>query len=235
MAGERGRVVAATAAELAVAAAGWIAAAIDDAVAERGRCALALTGGTAIRPVYAELAAAADVPWPSVDAYFGDERCVPPEDAESNYRQAHELLLSRVPVAPERTFRMLGELEDREAAARAYQAVLAAPLDVLLLGVGEDGHTASLFPRSPQLRERSRRVVPARGPTPPRDRLTITPPVIASARRVVVVVSGEEKAEAVARALTGPYDPGATPAQLARDGAWFLDEAAAALLGRAGA
>ena len=122
---------------------------------------------------------------------------------------------------------MEAEAEDLDSAALRYAAQLPAALDVLVLGVGDDGHTASLFPGSPALQERTRRVVPATSPKPPTRRLTLTPPVIAAARRLVVLAAGPDKAEAVARALSGSVNANDVPATLARDGVWFLDGAAA--------
>lgn len=138
--------------------------------------------------------------------------------------------LDRVPLVRARVHRMPAERPDREAAAREYERLLPDALDVLLLGMGPDGHTASLFPGSPALDERERRVVPAASPVPPVPRLTITPPVIGRARRVAVLVVGADKAPMVARALEGPLVPRALPVQLAAGAHWFLDEAAAAAL-----
>lgn len=213
------------------AAADWIAGAIVTAVAERGACAIALSGGTTPRIVYAELATRPGaVPWDKLAVYFGDERCVPPDDPASNYCMARAALLSQVPLRQAQVFRMPAERSDTEAAARDYAAVLPDRLDVLLLGIGLDGHTASLFPGAPQLDEYERRVVPAVSPLPPRARLTITPPVIARARRIAVIATGADKASEVQRALEGPVDWHATPVQLARAGTWLLDRDAAALL-----
>ena len=192
--------------------------------------AIALAGGTTPRRAYRALAAHRDLPWGSVRVFFGDERAVGPDDEASNYRMARESLLSHVPVLASHVFRMPAERPDREAAAAEYEAVLPDALDVLVLGIGSDGHTASLFPGAPVLRETVRLVRPALGPDPPRERLTITPPVIARARTVIVLASGAEKAAAVKAALEGAYDPRACPAQLARDALWFLDTAAASAL-----
>ena len=214
------------------AAATWVAASIAAVLARRERCALALSGGSTPRAIYSHLADRfVDVPWGLLDVYFGDERRVPPDDPRSNYHMAWEELLSRVPVLPSRVYRMEGERADPFAAARDYEAILPASLDVLLLGMGSDGHTASLFPGAPQLEERARRVVPSISPAPPVGRLTITPPVIAAAGHVAVIVSGLEKAPAVARALEGNFDPRVTPVQLALGATWILDSDAAARLG----
>jgi 6-phosphogluconolactonase len=211
----------------------WIAESIVAAVTERGGCALALSGGTTPRAIYARLADRAGIQWPMVDVFFGDERCVPPDDAASNYRMASDVLLSRVPVSPDRIHRMEAERADIDAAASEYDHSLPDRMDVLLLGMGADGHTASLFPGAPALGERLRLVVPTVSPVPPVKRLTVTPPVIASARRVVVIVTGAEKAPAVERVFEGTLDPRAVPAQLALAGHWFLDREAASLLGTA--
>lgn len=213
------------------AAASWIANTIASVTAERERCSLALSGGHTPRAIYEHLADRyVNVPWRLVDIYFGDERCVPPDDPASNYRMAYETLLSRVPIDPARVHRMRGESDDRASAARAYEAVLPDSLDILLLGMGDDGHTASLFPGAPELNERRRRVLPSTSRVPPIDRLTITPPVIAAAGRVCVIVAGSAKAEVLASALEGDIDPHRLPVQLALHGSWIIDGEAASLL-----
>ena len=232
------RLVIVDGAALADAAAEWIAAAIEADVRERGRCAVALSGGNTPRPVYERLARsplASRIPWPSVAVYFGDERAVPPDDPQSNYAMARAALLDRAGVRADQVHRMEAERADRDAAARDYERLLPERLDLLLLGMGADGHTASLFPGSPLVDERRRRVAPAAGPTPPRERLTITPPVIAAARRVAVLVAGAEKAPTIAAVLRGPARPRDLPAQLARGGTGFVDRAAAADLPEAAA
>jgi 6-phosphogluconolactonase len=142
----------------------------------------------------------------------------------------HLALLALVPIPADQVHRMEAERADRDAAARDYARLLPGQLDVLLLGIGPDGHTASLFPGSAALDERQRLVLPVIGAKPPAERMTITPPVIEAARKVVVIVSGGDKAAMVARAIEGPLAPQAVPAQLARRGTWFLDQAAAARL-----
>lgn len=205
----------------------WIVSEVRSAVAERGSCSLALAGGRTPEPVYRELASDLTIDWDKVDLYFTDERAVPPEDPESNYGMIRRALISRVSIPPDRVHRMKAESPDRDAAARGYERTLPSSLDVLVLGIGQDGHTASLFPGSAVLDERLRLVVPVAGPKPPPDRLTLTPPVIEAARSVAVIATGSDKAAVVARAIEGPWMPREIPAQLARRGRWFLDQAAA--------
>ncbi len=209
---------------------------IADALAEAAAVtkrpvSFAVAGGTTPEPVYRWLAEAGGVPWDRVEIFFGDERCVQPDDPDSNYRMVRETLLEPAGIAPEHVHRMEAERPDRDAAAAAYAERLPERLDVLLLGMGEEGHTLSLFPGSPALKERERRVVPVTTPKPPPDRLTLTPPEIERARRIFVLARGEKKAEAVARALEGPLDVEGCPIQLARAGEWLLDPAAAAKVG----
>lgn len=197
------------------------------------RVTLALAGGSTPAPVYRWLAQAGDVPWDRVEVFFGDERCVPPDHPESNYRMARETLLEPLGIAPERVHRMKGEMEDSDAAASEYARLLPERLTVLLLGIGSDGHTASLFPGAPTLHETERRVVPARAPSGKVPaRLTVTPPVVDAADRIYVLARGSRKADAVARALEGAWEPDQCPAQLARRGVWILDRDAASSLER---
>jgi 6-phosphogluconolactonase len=216
-------------AELPGRAAECLAQVLADFVRVNGRVTVALSGGTTPRAMH-EALCSLPVPWLSVHVFFGDERAVPPEHPDSNYRMAKESLLDRVPIPPSQVYRMQAEGPDREENARAYEALLPEAIDVLVLGVGEDGHTASLFPGAASLRETERRVLPVVGPKPPPERLTLTPPEILAARRRMVLAAGAAKAEAVARALDGPWDPNATPVQFAKNGVWFVDPPAAAKL-----
>jgi 6-phosphogluconolactonase len=228
-----GRVIVREGAALSQACAEWIARAVTGAITARGRCAIALAGGSSPRPVYAALSAPplwGAIDWLHVHVYFGDERAVPPDDPVSNYRMACDTLLCRVPIPHTQVHRMEAERADLDAAATGYQRQLPAALDVLLLGMGPDGHTASLFPGSPALEERQRRVVPVVGPKPPSRRLTITAPVIEAAREVAVIATGAEKAAMVLRALEGRGDLADVPVALARRGTWFLDAAASSRL-----
>ncbi len=206
-----------------------IAQFIAAALAERGTCSIALAGGNSPRPVYQALAGAA-LDWPRVSFFFGDERCVPLDDPQSNFRMAQETLLGRVAPSGTGVHRMEGERVDREAAARHYAALLPASLDVLLLGVGVDGHIASLFPRSPALDERDARVLAVTAPAEPRQRLTVTPPVIKSARNTIMLVAGAEKAPVIRRIMTEQPAPRELPAQIVPGGVWIMDEALSAAL-----
>jgi len=230
---EYGQVIIAAHDELPRRAATWLAQTIADTVRARSRCSVALSGGSTPRGTYQELAAhalASRVPWANVHVYFGDERAVPPDHPDSNYHMAREALLAQVPIPETQIHRMPADQSDLQAAALEYGRLLPDRVDVLLLGAGTDGHTASLFPHAASLRERARRVVPARAPNPPFDRLTITPPVIADARHVMVMATGEEKAPVVAQALHEHASPEEIPVCLARHGTWFVDTKAAALL-----
>ncbi|MBI3576002.1 MAG: 6-phosphogluconolactonase [Gammaproteobacteria bacterium] len=208
-------------------AARHIAKSIEQAIADRGRASVMLAGGSTPRAVYRHLAQTQGLPWEKVEIYFGDERAVPPGDSQSNYRMARESLLDTVSIPSSQIHRMEAERPDREAAAEEYARRLPGRLDLIILGLGEDGHTASLFPGLSALRETARKVVAVMGPKAPPLRLTVTPPVIAAAREKIILVSGSGKAGAVAQALEGPQNPDACPAQLARDGIWIMDRAAA--------
>jgi 6-phosphogluconolactonase len=199
-------------------AARHIAESIEQAISERGRASVMLAGGSTPRAVHRQLALNPRIAWDKVEIFFGDERAVPPGDPQSNYRMARESLLDAVSVPPGRIHRMEAERPDRESAAEEYARRLPERLDLIILGLGEDGHTASLFPGSSVLRETGRKVVAVMGPKAPAPRLTVTPPVIAAAREKIILV---------AQALEGPDQPIQCPAQLVRDGIWIMDRAAA--------
>lgn len=219
-------------AEFVTSAARRLIVEIRRVLASQKRCSLALAGGSTPRPVYERLASELPGrdPWSRIDVFFGDERCVSPADPASNYRMAKEAMLDRVPIDPAQVHRMEGERPDQDEAARGYEALLPERFDLLVLGLGDDGHTASLFPGTPSLAETTRRVLAVKSPAPPVDRLTITPPVILGARLTIMLVAGDDKAAALARAIGGAYDPDRTPGQLARPGLWIVDTPAAARL-----
>ncbi len=173
------------------------AEATADRLAEAARAGLeiALTGGSTPRRAY-ELAALREQDWSRAGAWWGDERCVPPEDERSNYRLARESLLDRLSSSP-RIHRIRGELDPAEAAQEYERELGETRLDLVLLGIGPDGHVASLFPGAPTLEERERRVVAAEaGHEPFVPRVTLTLPVLCAGRSVLFLVTGEEKADA---------------------------------------
>jgi len=238
--------------DLAEAAAREFDHCVADAVRDRGVAFVALSGGSTPRLMYRRLAAApfrGSVPWPDVEFFWSDERAVPPDHPDSNFGMARAELLGAV-AAPAQLHRMEAEREDRDAAAHAYghevRDVLGlapggAPprFDLILLGLGPDGHTASLFPGSPALEERERWVVAAPGPRPDSPRMTMTLPLLNRARRIVFLVAGKEKAAVLRDVLRGAATnrsagtsrPDDYPAaRIAPDEGrllWLVDEAAA--------
>jgi 6-phosphogluconolactonase len=227
--------------ELAEAAARAFVARAEGAISGRGRFAVALAGGSTPEATYRVLSRdyADKLDWGRVHVFFGDERAVPPEHEDSNYRMARETLLSRVPVGS--VHRMRGELSPGEAAA-AYEEELREffgtngipAFDLILLGVGGDGHTASLFPETSALDVTDRWAVANPVPKLETTRLTLTVPVINAARAVTFLVAGEGKAWALKEILGGDADPRAFPANFVRpesgDLTWMVERAAAGAL-----
>jgi len=218
-----------------------------ESVAANGRFSVALSGGSTPIALYRLLAdppLSRTIDWPHVHLFWGDERFVPADHPESNYRLARETLISRVPIPAENVYPMPTEGNDPEAAAAQYEVTLRRSFvlskgetprfDLVLLGLGADGHTASLFPGSPVLSEDQRLVAATYVGNLDTWRLTLTPSVLNRARHVLFLVCGSEKASALRQALQGPYDPQRLPAQLVRppegDVTWLVDEAAASLL-----
>ncbi len=207
-------------------------------IREKGSFAVALAGGSTPKALYELLATEYRDPldWKKVHAFFGDERTVPPDHEGSNYRMAYETLLSHVPVGS--VHRMRGELHPQEAAA-LYEEELKTffggtpRFDLILLGIGEDGHTASLFPGTPALDVRGRWAVENPVEKLGTTRLTLTVPAINAAKRVVFLVAGEGKAEALKEILEGDAEPHNYPAKLIRPAGkliWMADAAAASSL-----
>ena len=237
-----------TAEALAEEAARRFARAASDAVHSRREFVVALSGGTTPRSLYTRLAAtayAATVPWSRLQVFWGDERCVPPDDPASNYRMAREALLDHVPIPEAHVHRIRGE-DDPVAAARAYEQTLrsalrtpqgpprdapGARIDLMLLGLGDDGHTASLFPGGPASTDGDPWVAAHYVAAVSQWRVTLTPAIINAAAEVLFLVSGGSKAAIVRRVLEGPLRPDELPAQLIApaDGRvhWLLDAAAA--------
>jgi 6-phosphogluconolactonase len=210
------------------------------AIAVEGRCALALAGGTTPKAAYALLTAPPlrdALDWSKVSFFFGDERCVGPDDAQSNYKMAYDALLGPLGISPARIFRMRGE-DEPATAARDYATILRRELgdeprlDLMLLGMGPDGHTASLFPGADPFEDDAQLV---RAPFVTKlsaYRLTVTPRVINAAHLVAIATAGPQKAAALATALEGPRDPIHCPIQVVAPArghlTWLVDRAAAA-------
>ncbi len=242
------RVVLPTVQALAEDAAQRFARAASDAVQSHGEFVVALSGGATPRSLYARLAAppyVSSVPWSLVQVLWGDERCVPPDQAASNYRMAREALLDHVPIRAENVHRIRGE-DVPVAAAEAYERTLrtalrtprgppretpGARIDLVLLGLGNDGHTASLFPGAVEVPDGEPWVAARYHVAGALWRVTLTPVLINAAAEVLFLVSGEAKAAIVRRVLEGPRRPQELPAQLiAPPGGrllWLLDAAAA--------
>jgi len=231
------------------AAADEIIRAASDAVGQRGRFTIALSGGSTPRNLYTLIAANAgsSLPWDQMFFFWGDERHVPPGDPESNYRMARETLLSKVPVPSANIFPIPTENPDAAAAADAYEQTLRKffavatgefpRFDLILLGMGPDGHTASLFPETEALQEKSRLVVANVVEKLKTTRITLTLPVLNAARCVAFLVSGTDKAAVLHEVLEGNAPGEKYPSKLVRPGdgklIWFVDRAAASELSTA--
>jgi 6-phosphogluconolactonase len=245
---------------LADTAAGRIAHLIEASIAARAAATVCLTGGSTPRQTYVALADPArsyrrQIDWARVHLFWGDERHVPPDHPDSNFGMANRALVQHAPIPPDHVHRIRGELVDAHDAAAEYARGLPESFDVMLLGLGADCHIASIFPGSELLEPESSVGDPRQtGPRAPdmgramhnRDvaavfaphlnawRITLTPPVILSSRAIVLLVSGEEKAAAVAAAIEAPLDVRRFPGQLLRDAGdrveWIIDRAAAARL-----
>jgi 6-phosphogluconolactonase len=203
-----------------------IIAAIQDAIAMRGVCSLMLTGGNTAKKLYEHWEKSSFQQKKDIHYYFGDERCVPPQHAESNYGSFTRTLWPNGIPDGILIVRMKAECANAEIAALEYENTLPSPVDVLLLGMGSDGHVASLFPGHSALRESDRSVVFLTGPTAPHERMSITPKVIRQARRIFLLAVGAEKGRILAEAMKSPAAIDSLPVRLALKGTWLLDQAA---------
>lgn len=222
--------------------------AADEAVATKGSFTVALSGGSTPKNLYGllatDLALRSTIPWGKLNFFFGDERHVPPDSPESNYRMAQEAMFSRAPIAAAQIARIKGEYPDAAQAAREYEKTLREffglkegefpRFDLVFLGMGSDGHTASLFPGTKALYEEERLVISNWVGKFFTERITLTAPVLNYAARVIFLVQGEDKAPALKAVLEGPYEPEQLPAQLIqpKNGklVWLVDKTAARLL-----
>lgn len=219
----------------------------QEAIVTRGRFTIALSGGSTPKALYGLLATdpyLGQIDWSSVEIFWSDERCVPPDDAESNYRMAQEVLLDKIPLPASQVHRMPADQPDRDAASLAYTQEMQQTFgtngipsfDLIQLGMGPEGHTASLFPHQESLHEQQRLVMPVIVPKPPPPRLTFTSPLLNAARQILFLVTGSEKSDAVQAVLEGDYLPDEYPAQIVRpdkgEVTWMLDTKAAEKLRR---
>ena len=202
---------------------------------KQGGCRIGLAGGGTPKPIYQHLAGNVWEPkirWEQVELLWGDERCVPPDHPQSNYQMAKAALIDRVQIPAQNSHRMRGE-DVPATAAKDYESFLdSAPIDILLLGMGGDGHTASLFPGSSALKERDRRVVDARSPVAPHQRISLTVRAINESQSDCLLVTGREKAARIAEVLreiesNHPHVPAAFVHPQSGRLVWFVDENAA--------
>ncbi|HTR76689.1 MAG TPA: 6-phosphogluconolactonase [Gemmatimonadaceae bacterium] len=242
---EREITIADDAQDLSARAAEEIVRCAGDAIRARGTCTLCLTGGTTPAATYERLAThcRSRVAWNAVQFWWGDERCVPPDDPASNFGLALHTMLGTLTIAPAQIHRIAGE-DPPDAAARAYEADLrdafglgptgVPRFDLLLLGLGENCHVLSLFPGIPELHEQTRLAVPVVVADAIPRRVSLTVPVMNASARLMLIVSGGNKAAAVRRVLEGNDESDQVPARLIgpRDGVvlWMLDKAAASQL-----
>jgi len=241
--------VVADADEIARRAAEEFVTSAEAAVRERGRFTVALSGGSTPRRLYRlltdnEKPFRARVPWQKCDFFFGDERHVAPDHPNSNYRMAQEAMFSKISIPPENVHRIKSENPDARKAAEEYEQELRAfcrlargqlpRFDLVFLGMGPDGHTASLFPGTDALREETRLVAAPRVEKLSTYRVTLMPPVLNNASCTIFLVAGADKAETLRAVLQGSYQPDLYPAQLVRPAVgkvlWLVDKAAASLM-----
>ena len=224
------------------------AVAAQASVGQAGRFVVALSGGRTPAALYDVLASdtslRSEIPWSRCFFFFGDERHVTPAHRDSNYRMAQQSLLSRVPIDPSQVFRIKGELESADRAALEYEEAIRGffellsgqlpRFDLVMLGLGSDGHVASLFPGTAALDERERLAVANRNDQLETDRITLTLPVLNAAARVMVLVQGSDKSQALAAVVHGEPGQRPLPAQLVQPTTgtmtWIVDQLAAALL-----
>lgn len=214
-----------------------------EAIEARGLFSLGLSGGTTPGKLYGLLASEpyrSQLDWSAVHIFWSDERCVAPSDPQSNYHLAEQTLLSKLNLRPEQIHRMPADRPDRDQASADYAEEMRKVLggdgvpvfDLLQMGMGPEGHTASLFPHQPSLREQVRLVMPVSVPKPPPDRLTFTPPLLQAARHLLYLTTGADKAEALYEVVEGADNPEEYPSQLITRGSkgevtWMVDSAIA--------
>lgn len=194
-----------------------------EAIAKRGKFTFALSGGTTPGKMYSLLTSEpyrSQIDWSAVHLFWSDERCVAPEDPQSNYHLAQEVLLNKLNLRPDQIHRVPAERSNRQQAAADYEAEIRKVVggdrpafDLIQLGMGPEAHTASLFPHQPSLREEKRLIMPVSVPKPPPDRLTFTPPLLRAARHILFLATGADKAAALHEVLEGADNPEEYPTQ----------------------
>jgi 6-phosphogluconolactonase len=226
-------------------AAKYVVRVAQESIAAHGRFTLALSGGNTPKKLYALLASEpyrSQINWALVEVFWSDERNVPPDSSDCNYKLADDVLLNLVPIPATQIHRIRGEQEDRDAASLAYEQEMrkvfntngVPHFDLIQLGMGPEGHTASLFPHQPSLHETQRLIMPVSVPKPPPPRLTFTPPLLNAAIHILFLVTGADKAEAVQEVIEGVHNPEEYPAQIVNpeqgEVTWMFDTAAATKL-----
>jgi len=241
------RVIVADLEEMSIHGAKHVTELIERSIKANKKCMIALSGGNTPKKLYERLATeefSSRIPWDLTYWFFGDERHVPPDDERSNYKLASETLLSKVPIPHNNIYRIMTEKPDPPAIAANYELTLMkafhlAPgelpiFDLMFLGIGADGHTASLFPHSDALQITTRMTTANNIPETEEWRITMTFPVINAAKNLLFLVSGKEKAEALNQVINGKSNPEEYPAQLIRQKRgfqlWLIEQSAAALL-----
>jgi len=223
-------------------AAEYIMRVAKESIDLHGRFTIALTGGTTPGEAYSLLGSEpirSQIDWQLVHIFWGDERCIPHTNPESNFYLAQETLLENIAIPKSQIHPIPADQLDRDAASQAYIVEMQhafgtngiPSFDLIHLGMGPEGHTASLFPHQASLHEKHRLVMPVSVPKPPPDRLTFTPPLLDAARNVLFLVTGSDKADALRAVLEGEYQPDEYPAQIVRptngEVVWMLDRAVA--------
>ncbi len=226
-------------------AARYVVRVASESITTHGRFTLALAGGSTPKKLYGLLASEPyrdQINWALTEIFWSDERCVPPDSEDSNYHLAQEVLLSKVPISAAQIHRMPADADDHDQASLTYiqeiQRVFGTngipSFDLLQLGMGPEGHTASLFPHQASLHEQTRLIMPVTVPKPPPPRLTFTPLLLNAATHILFLVTGQDKADALQAVLEGEYNPDEYPAQIIRptqgEVTWMLDPAAASKL-----
>lgn len=223
----------------------YIVRVAQESIVTHGRFTVALSGGNTPKKLYSLLGEEpyrSQIDWNLVEIFWSDERCVPPDSPDSNFWLAQQVLLGKIPISSKQIHRMPADMEDRDAASLLYTRDMqqtfgtdgVPAFDLMQLGMGPEGHTASLFPHQASLHEQQRLVMPVSVPKPPPPRLTFTPRILNAATHVLFLVTGTDKADAVQAVLEGEYQPDEYPAQIVQpvkgEVTWMLDQAAASKL-----